>query len=133
MQPIFIKGTEFSPTITLDPAGMKFEISGESRPENAAKLYGPVLTWIEEYCQKGLEEKKTNNLSTQMRFEFDLQYFNSVSAKYILRILNQISIYYFKGYDIKILWYYDSSDEGMKESGEEFSKLTGIPFEFIKK
>ena len=40
--------------------------------------------------------------------------------------------YYSEGYDLEIKWHYDSPDEDMKESGEEFAKLIKAPVHFVK-
>lgn len=131
MKALIIKGTEFSPQITFNPALLKFEISGESRPEDAGKLYGIVLQWLEEYL-KTTKLKKTVPNPSQIKFEFNLLYFNTVSAKYILEILRVLHASDANGPGIKILWYYKAKDEDMKESGEEFARLVNIPFEFIQ-
>ena len=132
MNPLILKGTEISPQITFDPELMKFEISGESRPEDAGKLYGSVLKWLEEYLSS-FNNKGSKKKSKQIRFEFNLIYFNTVSAKYVLEILRLLHQAYTEGTDMKIVWYYHQDDEDMKESGEEFSKLVNLPFELIRK
>jgi len=131
MKQLIIKGTEFSPQILFDPQSVKFEISGESRPEDAGKLYGIVLGWLAEYLSTN-KIKKTDQNALQIRFEFNLLYFNTVSAKYILEILRVLYAHHANGHGIKILWYYKAKDEDMKESGEEFARLVNIPFEFIQ-
>lgn len=131
MKALIIKGTEFSPQITFNPELLKFEISGESRPEDAGKLYGIVLEWLEEYLKTN-KLKKTVPNPPQIKFEFNLLYFNTVSAKYILEILRVLHACYANGQGIKILWHYKAKDEDMKESGEEFARLVNIPFEFIQ-
>ena len=128
MKPLIIKGTKFSPKILFNPQLMKFEISGESRPEDAGKLFDIVLEWLEDY----LTANKKETTSSQLKFEFNLLYFNTVSAKYILEILRLLQVYYLENSKIKILWYYKAKDEDMKESGEEFKRLVNMPFEFIK-
>ena len=131
MKPLIIKGTDFSPQIIFNPELPKFEISGESRPEDAGKLYGLILSWLEEYLSSN---KKTgvNQNPGQIKFEFNLSYFNTVSAKYVLEILRLLHLYYSEGSHIQVLWYYKAKDEDMKESGEEFARLVNIPFQFIK-
>jgi hypothetical protein len=131
MKALIIKDTEFSPQITFNPELLKFEISGESRPEDAGKLYGIVLEWLEEYLKTNKVKKAAQNTS-QIKFEFNLLYFNTVSAKYILEILRVLHAHDANNPGIKILWYYKVKDEDMKESGEEFARLVNIPFEFIK-
>ena len=70
MKALIIKGTEFSPQITFNPELLKFEISGESRPEDAGKLYGIVLEWLEEYLKTN-KLKKTEPNHSQIKFEFN--------------------------------------------------------------
>lgn len=134
MKPLIIKGSEFSPQITLNPETFKFEISGESRPEDAGKLFVQVLGWLEEYLasNKADFKKKANHTPIKIVFEFSLVYFNTVSAKYILEILRCLHLYHSKDIDIKVKWYYKAKDEDMEESGEEFARLVNVPFEFIK-
>jgi hypothetical protein len=134
LKPLIIKGSEFSPQITLNPETFKFEIAGESRPEDAGKLYVLVLEWLETYLASSIEgsKNKTNLPALKIVFEFNLVYFNTVSAKYILEILRCLHLYYSKGIDIKVKWYYKAKDEDMQESGEEFARLVNVPFEFIK-
>ncbi len=131
MKPLIIKGTEYSPQITFNPKLLKFEISGESRPEDAGKLYGLALRWLEEYFSE-ITNAKESRQPLQIRFEFNLQYFNTVSAKYVLEILRILHFSNSEGADIIVRWYYKAKDEDMKESGEEFAKLINIPFEFIQ-
>lgn len=126
MKPLIIKGTEYSPEITFKPDTAVFSISGESRPEDAGKLYNTVLKWLEEY----LAEAGKN--TSPLRFEFKLLYFNTVSAKYILEILRLLHISSSQGLNIQIVWHYKAKDEDIKESGEEFARLVNLPFEFVK-
>ncbi len=127
MQSLIIKGTEYSPEITFKPDTGTFQISGESRPEDAGKLYGTVLRWLEEY----LAGIKSNN-PNPLRFEFSLLYFNTVSAKYILEIMRLLYLSHSDGKKVQIVWHYKERDEDIKESGEEFERLVNLPFEFVK-
>ena len=124
MNAINIPSSEFTPRVILDPAASKYEISGESRPENSGKFYEPIIQWLEQYGS-------SLNASSNIVIEFKFEYFNSSSAKYILDVLKQLNNYHSKGVAIKIKWSYDALDEDMKESGEEFAKLINVPFEFI--
>jgi hypothetical protein len=128
MKPLIIKGTEYSPQVTFNPDASLFQISGESRPEDAGKLFGSVLKWLEEY----LSEIKKGN-SNSLKFEFDLLYFNTVSAKYILEIMRLLHQSNSEGVNIRIVWHYKEKDEDIKESGEEFARLVALPFEFVSK
>ena len=49
MEKLIIKPTNFSPGVVLNPAENTFEITGDSRPENAASVYGLILDWLDKY------------------------------------------------------------------------------------
>ncbi len=130
MEALLIEATEFTPKVSLDPVTHRFGISGDSRPENAGKFYQPLLAWLAQY-ESVLYFQKTNyNQQQKVIFEFRLEYFNSISAKYIMEILSLLDKFFKGGYDIQVKWCYDSMDNDMKESGEDFAKLLTVPFEF---
>ncbi len=134
MTALVIEASDVSPKIVLDPIKNIFKFSGESRPENTSKFYVPVIQWLEEY-QKLLywEKEKATPLSTKI-FEFQFEYFNSTSAKFIMDILMQLDKMALEGYPVKARWVYSERDEDMKESGEEFAKLLKkLPIEFLEK
>jgi len=119
MNTIDIKGTEDTPSIILDKANGKFELSGRSLPEDAATFYAPILQWLTEYSS-------APNPSTE--FVVKLEYFNTASSKLLLDVLMKVEV--IKG--AKVSWYFDKDDEDMEEAGQEFSELVSIPFEFKK-
>lgn len=127
MKSLVIKGTEYSPEIKFDPSTKEFKIAGESRPEDAGKLYGAILQWLTE-C---FEELKKKNNPEEIKFEFALVYFNTVSAKYILEILRLLYGLHSSGVNVRIAWFYKQRDEDIKEAGEEYARLVNIPFEFV--
>lgn len=130
MKSLQIKGTEYSPEVVFNPEAATYSLSGESRPEDAGKLYGTILKWLEEFFEENSKNKKS---VTSITFQFKLIYFNTVSAKYILEILRVLQANQDKGVVVKIEWYYKPIDEDIKESGEEYARLVSLPFEFIKK
>ncbi len=117
MEILNLEGAEDTPTIILDKKNGIFEISGRSLTEDSAEFYHPVLEWIEAYAGEP-------NASTE--FVFKLEYINTASSKLILDVLSALEG--IKG--TKILWYFHEDDEDMEETGEEFSELVKIPFEF---
>lgn len=128
MNPLNIEATENSPLVSLDPASLNFLIAGESRPENAGKFYEPIVQWFKQFHDDQVWSKSPNGNVT---FEFKLEYFNSTSAKYLLDILKLVDMCSSAGCPITVKWHYDQRDEDMKESGEEFSQLINVNFEFI--
>lgn len=131
MDALILEPTEFAPKVVLDPVANKFEISGESRPENAGKFFEPIIKWLEQYQSVLFYQKGQAGKANKVTFDFSLDYFNSTSAKHILDILKHLDNYYNEGYDVLIRWFYIMEDEDMRDSGEEFSKLISVPIEFI--
>lgn len=122
MSPLIIKGTETTLTVTLDKANGIFEFSGKSRPENVSDFFEPIFNWFDGY-------EKQPNQETLVNFKLD--YYNSSSAKVLLRLLVRIEELAENGVRSKIHWYYRSNDEDMKESGEDYASLVSVPFEFF--
>jgi len=132
MEALIIEPTEFSPGVLLDARKNKFEISGESRPENAPKFYEPILDWLDNYYSvRYWKNSSFDSKPVEIAFEFKLTYFNSISSVFILDIFKKIKMFRKEELGFKVKWYYDEPDLDMKESGEEFSKMIGFPFEII--
>ena len=51
-----IKGTRDTPELIFDPDMNRFEISGNSLPENPAKFFDSLFTWIESYVKSPNKE-----------------------------------------------------------------------------
>ena len=131
MEAYIVKGTDFSPDVTLDSQALKFEISGEARPENTGKFFDPIIKWLEDYEAVLFWQKNKFGKESKLIFEFKFEYFNSTSAKYIMDIINLMDKYHTNGHDVLIRWHYDAQDTDMQESGEEFAKLVKVQFEFM--
>ena len=133
MESILLESTQTTPKVIIDPENNKFEISGESRPENTSKFYSPIITWFENYLTELDAQDKNLTSSKTTSVEFKLDYFNSTSAKFILDLFFQIERVMKKGLPGEIVWHYDKRDTDMKESGEEFSKLApGVPIRYVE-
>lgn len=122
MDSILLEATATTPKIIIDPVNNKFEISGESRPENTGKFYTPIIEWFEAYRADLYFQKNNFGKSKKLTIDFKLEYFNSTSAKFILDIFYSLEKTQKEGYDVEVVWNYDARDTDMKESGEEFSK-----------
>jgi Domain of unknown function (DUF1987). len=122
MEVIKIKGTDDTPTVTLDAANGIFEISGRSLPEDVAAFYNPLIEWLDAYSQ-------SPNAKTV--FDFKLAYFNTASSKMILDILMKLEDLQNNGHEVLAKWYYDEDDEDMKEAGEEYADIVDVTFEQI--
>ncbi len=128
MEKLTLAPTLNTPSINLDPVGNKFELKGESRPENVRKFYLPILEWLEKFAA----EISGKDSSAPLDFSFNFEYFNSTSAKYILDIFKILNSINKAGNEVKVSWHYEEDDEDMYEVGMEMSRMAGIPFEYVE-
>ncbi len=131
MEKLIIEPTANSPRIVLNPESKNFEFSGESRPENVRKFYLPILEWLEAYTTEQ-DKSKGNERTSDLLCQFNFEYFNSTSAKYILDIFKSLNAISSLGIDLEIKWLYEEDDEDMLEVGQEMSRMSKLPFEYIK-
>ena len=131
MKKLIIEQSSNSPKVILDPENRKFEISGESRPENVNELYMPILEWFDKFDMELSTEEYLEN-KDQLEFNFNFEYFNSISAKFILDIFKKIGKLRTKDDGILVKWHYEKEDEDMLEVGKEMSRLVRFPFDYIK-
>jgi hypothetical protein len=121
MTPLIIQQSQSTPRIIFDSEKNKFEISGNSLPENVMDFYEPVYKWIEDYT-------KQPNSKTDVTIK--LLYCNSSSAKVLLDLLTLFEKVASNGYSVEIFWYYLEMDEDMLATGKEYESMLSIPFNF---
>lgn len=109
-----------TPRVEMDKEKGIFKISGRSLPEDAVHFFAPLKEWLKQYVS-------SPNTSTE--FVFELDYFNSASAKQIIIILSVLEGIVNIGKKIKVIWYYSKEDEVMQDKGEEIKTMTSVPFE----
>jgi len=129
MEKIFIEATTNTPKVVLDPDKMIFEISGESRPKDVSKFYYPILLWLDELGKISTEQMDDGSM---FEFNFRFEYFNSLSAKYILDICKKLSSHGSGGKYFSVKWHYEEDDDDMHEVGQEMSRISKLPFEFVE-
>lgn len=110
---INIESTDTTPKVVFNIEKGVFHISGVSMPNDPIKFYEPILAWMDNY---------KNNPIIGAQFKLELEYFNTASSKIILNIMKMIKDI---GNDNKIIWIYDSSDEDIKEVGEDYRDMIG--------
>jgi len=130
MEKLVIEPTFNSPSVILDPESKQFEFSGESRPENVRKFYLPILEWLDGYAKQQSEKSKSER-SSSLLVQFNFEYFNSTSAKYILDIFKALNVLNDLGMEILVKWLYEEDDEDMLEVGQEMSRMSKLEFEYI--
>ncbi|MAH88977.1 MAG: hypothetical protein CMJ06_02895 [Pelagibacterales bacterium] len=127
MDNIDIKSGERSPSIMCDWQKATMEIKGESFPENVTEFYGPVLASMDNFFK--------SNKNINFTCTFHLLYFNSSSAKVLMRIFDMFEEFTKSNmHKIKVFWKVDEEDDNMRELGEEFAEdIENIQFEIINK
>jgi hypothetical protein len=114
MQNLDIPATTRTPAVSFDFAQHHLKIRGESYPEDVTEFYGPVFTALDAYLG-GLGQGKC-------RFDFELIYLNSSSAKAIMMLMDKLDLAASKGATVDVYWHYDKEDDTMQELGEEFGE-----------
>jgi hypothetical protein len=117
-----IDATEDTPEVLFDKKSGHLKINGRSLPEDAFTYYVPIIEWLVEYS------KNPSELTT---ITFNLEYFNTASAKQVFKITNLLADLS-KNNKVVINWHFDEGDKDMKASGERFSKLCGMPFKMLQ-
>ncbi|CCQ74848.1 DUF1987 domain-containing protein [Magnetospira sp. QH-2] len=114
MENIKIEATDRSPEIDFDFANNKFNLRGESYPEDVTAFYGPVVAKLEEHLG--------NQDGAAIAFNFELIYFNSSSAKILMGLFDLLDDTADDGNEVTITWAYEEEDDNMQELGEEFGE-----------
>jgi hypothetical protein len=114
MASLKIAATDRSPAVLFDFDNHHLTISGESYPEDVSTFYHPIFEALDAYLA-GLGDGSC-------RFDFELIYFNSSSAKAIMMLMEKLDEAAKNGASIEVYWYYDEEDDTMQELGEEFGE-----------
>ena len=109
-----IAATSRTPAVSFDFTTNRLKIAGESYPEDVTEFYGPVFAALDAYLGR------LGNGSC--RFDFELIYLNSSSAKAIMMMMDKLDAAAKNGATVDIHWYYDTEDDTMQELGEEFGE-----------
>jgi hypothetical protein len=131
MNKIALPATEFTPSVTMDHINFKFEIKGESSPEDARQFYSPLIKWVDDFGKYllFLNDNSPGKKKETLVFTFHLDYVTSSSLKNIYDLLKKIESLQDYVHEVKIYWIYDAEDEDMKDNGLEFAKMLKMPFD----
>lgn len=134
MQKYYLSPTSITPEIHLSPDENIFFIRGISSPEDVRALYYPVADWLKDYINE-ISDGKSKGFTTDdpLKFQVDLEYFNSSSAKFIYDILLEIKRGMESGIPVQIEWHHDKEDADLKEAGEDIALLAEIDIIYIPK
>jgi hypothetical protein len=124
LETISLQATTDTPGVELDKEQGLFRFEGKSLPEDVLKFYGPVQKWFNEYRQDP-------NPNTEIVFNLD--YFNSSSARIIVKILIGLEDIHAVKSNVHISWYYSENDELMYDRGMELKSVLKLPFDMVEK
>jgi len=109
-----IPATARTPAVTFDFAENQLKLAGESYPEDVTEFYKPVFEALDTYmARRG---------KASCRFDNELVYLHSSSAKAIMMLMDKLDAAAANGASIEVFWYYDREDDTMQELGEEFGE-----------
>jgi len=134
MDNLNIKPSQNTPKIQFSPGENIFIISGTSAPEDVRALYYPVINWMQTFVKQIVTDGHNQfTLENPLRFQLDLTYFNSTSAKFFYDIFLELKKAFQSGIPIKVEWYHDAEDIDMKEAGMDIAQLAEMEFSYISK
>jgi len=118
---IIVRKTKISPEMILDKETCQATIVGESCPENAPEFFKPLLIFVDS-C---LKEKN------KIHLEFDLDYFNTTSAKLFIDLFDSLEMYYSSGSDCYVKWICRNNDYDLIEAGEDLLRNSMFKYDVI--
>jgi hypothetical protein len=124
LKPLKIHSKHYLPQVILDKENAIFSIKGKSIPEDSNEFYSRVMSWLKDYFDDPNDETI---------FTFELEYYNSASAREIANLIKFLQDKYDEGHKIRVKWFFIEEDEVMKENGEDFSILFSLPIEIQPK
>ena len=123
---LFIEQTAKTPQVDLNQYSGELILYGKSIPENAAKVYEPILTWVSQYI---LNARPTTN------FRINLEYFNTSSSIWLVKILKVLIQIKDPDYVLILHIYIPKEDfEDMEESGDlkdAFAPISDILYDTL--
>jgi hypothetical protein len=112
---IFIERTAKTPQVDFNQLTGELILFGKSIPENAAKVYEPLLAWINDYIKS---PRHTTNL------RLNLEYFNTPSSIWLAKMVNALSKIGEDDYVFFIHLYFDIEDFESMDM-EELKNIVG--------
>ncbi|NBC82698.1 MAG: DUF1987 domain-containing protein [Bacteroidetes bacterium] len=117
---IQIEGTKKTPAFKLE--GNIMELSGRSIPEDAIEYYAEITNLLKKHLQEHGDKFIVN---------LRLDYINSASKKSLMQMIKYLEKVSQSGQQIVVNWYYDQTDEDMRESGEDLKAMLTLPINVL--
>ncbi|MCS7004251.1 MAG: DUF1987 domain-containing protein [Cytophagales bacterium] len=122
METLHIEKTDTTPLIHFDSQTGIMTIRGRSVTENPLSFYAPVVKWLEEY---------KNYPKQKVVLEVQLEYFNTSSSKCLLDVFKKFAAISRSGTPVEVNWWCEEVDDEMREAGEDYQDLVGLPFNIL--
>ena len=114
METLKLPATGRTPEVDFDFAQGVLRLSGESYPDDVATFFGPIFAALRAFLAEAGGHP--------IRFDMELLYFNSSSAKALMNIFQMLETAASEGRSISVTWCYEENDDSMQELGEDFSE-----------
>lgn len=114
--------TSKTPYVLLDSNG-RIKFRGRSIPEDVTLFYDEILEWVRAY---------SNEPAPSTEVDVQMEYLNSGTSKYMLKILKVIKDIDLKDKVLKINWIYEEGDDDIKERGEYYASILDLRINFIE-
>jgi hypothetical protein len=125
MENMFIPAMERSPEVDFRFEENRLSLRGEAYPEDAAAFFGPLLRQLSAYCE--------TIHGQELHVEFQLDYFNTSSAKALMNMIQILETAVRHGARVSLRWCFQKDDDVMREFGEDFStELEHVQFQLVE-
>jgi hypothetical protein len=115
---LFLSSTDKTPMVDFNHITGEMILSGRSIPENAAKVYEPLLNWTLKYV---------NTARAKTNLRLNLEYFNTSSSLWIFKIIRALCSINSLESILFIHLYFNIEDfENMDDIKDDISPITDI-------
>ncbi|PID92127.1 MAG: nuclear pore complex subunit [Bacteroidetes bacterium] len=114
--------TQKTPYVLLDPAGT-LRFRGRSIPEDVSLFYEDILDWVIAFA---------SSPPAKTTVDIEMEYLNSGTSKYMLRLLKKLKEVESDGYGLHINWVYEAGDDDILERGEYYASILDLEINFVE-
>jgi len=107
LKKLFSESTPKTPQVDFNALTGDLILSGKSIPENASRIYEPIIDWVKEYIKN---PKSTTNL------RLNLEYFNTATSIWLAKIMRTLATINDADKILMIHLYFDIEDFDEMES-----------------
>lgn len=123
MDKLIIKPNDSNPSVIFDSKNERFEIKGNSMPENASAFYESVISWLDKYAE---------NPNPKTEFVFQMNILNTSSTKLFINVFKKINkVVDFGNSEVSVVWYYNYGDDDIHDVGIDFKEFCKAPLELV--